>query len=64
MVVAATGQLENRRAPTTTLEGWRSFVHADPSELALLSAERPRLHAGAVRLSPSVSADGMRASLT
>ncbi len=37
MVVAAdTGQLENRRAPTTTLEGWRSFVNADPSDLALL----------------------------
>ncbi len=39
MVVAATGQLENRRAPTTTLEGWRSFVNADPSELALLPRE-------------------------
>src|SRR5437899_2449561 len=40
MVVAATGQLENRRAPTTTLEGWRSFVNADPSELALLPADQ------------------------
>ena len=38
MVVADTGQLENRRAPTTTLEGWRSFVNADPSDLALLPA--------------------------
>ena len=38
VVVADTGQLENRRAPTTTLEGWRSFVNADPSELALLPA--------------------------
>lgn len=41
MVVAAdTGQLENRRPPTTTLEGWRSFVNADPSDLALLPAEQ------------------------
>jgi hypothetical protein len=29
MVVAGTGQLEDRRAPTTTLEGWRSLVNAD-----------------------------------
>jgi hypothetical protein len=36
VVTADTGQLENRRAPTTTLEGWRSFVHADPSDLVLL----------------------------
>ena len=40
VVVADTGQLENRRAPTTTLEGWRSFVNADPSDLALLPAEQ------------------------
>jgi hypothetical protein len=40
VVVAATGQLENRRAPTTTLEGWRSFVNADPSEFALLAADQ------------------------
>jgi len=40
MVVAATGQLENRRAPTTTLEGWRSFVNADPSDLALLPRDQ------------------------
>ena len=39
MVVAGTGLLENRRAPATTLEGWRSFISADPSELALLSRE-------------------------
>lgn|SRR5271157_1636639 len=38
MVVADAGLLENRRAPTTTLEGWRSFIDADPSELALLPA--------------------------
>ena len=38
VAVADTGQLENRRAPTTTLEGWRSFVNADPSDLALLPA--------------------------
>ena len=38
MVVAGAGLLENRRAPATTLEGWRSFISADPSELALLPA--------------------------
>ena len=38
MVVAGPGLLENRRAPATTLEGWRSFISADPSELALLPA--------------------------
>ena len=38
MVVADAGLLENRRAPATTLEGWRSFISADPSELALLPA--------------------------
>jgi hypothetical protein len=36
VAVADIGQPENRRAPTTTLEGWRSFVHADPSEFTLL----------------------------
>ena len=40
MVVADAGLLENRRAPTTTLEGWRSFISADPSELALLPREQ------------------------
>ena len=30
MVVADAGLLENRRAPATTLEGWRSFISADP----------------------------------
>ena len=39
VVVADTGKLENRRAPTTTLEGWRSFVNADPSEFTLLPHE-------------------------
>jgi len=29
-------QLDDRRQPTTTLEGWRRFVEADPSALALL----------------------------
>ena len=38
MVVADVGLLEDRRAPATTLEGWRSFISADPSELALLPA--------------------------
>ena len=40
MVVANAGLLENRRAPTTTLEGWRSFLNADPSELTLLPREQ------------------------
>ena len=40
VVVADTGQLENRRAPTTTLEGWRSFVNSDPSDLALLPHDK------------------------
>ena len=39
MVVADAGLLENRRAPTTTLEGWRSFISADPSELTVLPAQ-------------------------
>lgn len=34
--IAAVGQLEDRRQPTTTLEGWRRFVDADPPEFALL----------------------------
>ena len=38
MVVADPGLLEDRRAPATTLEGWRSFISADPSDLALLPA--------------------------
>ena len=40
MVVVGLGLLENRRAPATTLEGWRSFISADPSELALLPREQ------------------------
>ena len=44
MVVAAptdtATQLENRRSPTTTLEAWRSFIAADPSEFTLLPQER------------------------
>jgi len=39
VVVADTDQLENRRAPTT-LEGFRSFVNADPSELTLLPRDQ------------------------
>ena len=30
------GQLEDRRQPTTTLEGWRRFVDADPATFTLL----------------------------
>lgn len=35
-VVAEAAQLEDRRLPTTTLDGWRRFVNADPSAMALL----------------------------
>jgi len=38
MVVADAGLPENRRAPATTLEGWRSFISVDLSELVLLPA--------------------------
>lgn len=34
------GQLEDRRLPTSTLDGWRRFVHADPSTIELLHADR------------------------
>ena len=34
-VLTRAGQLDDRRQPTTTLEGWRRFVEADPSGLAL-----------------------------
>jgi hypothetical protein len=40
MVVADAGLLENRRAPATTLEGWRAFISADPSGLVLLPASQ------------------------
>lgn len=33
---APVSQLEDRRQPTTTLEGWRRFVDADPPEFTLL----------------------------
>lgn len=36
---APVSQLEDRRQPTTTLEGWRRFVDADPPEFTLLSDE-------------------------
>jgi hypothetical protein len=32
-------QLEDRRQPTTTLEGWRRFVDADPAEFELLNED-------------------------
>lgn len=34
--IAAVNQLEDRRQPTTTLEGWRRFIEADPPEFELL----------------------------
>lgn len=36
MTAAQSGQLEDRRLPTSTLEGWRRFVNADPSTIDLL----------------------------
>jgi hypothetical protein len=35
-VLNAASQLEDRRLPTTTLEGWRRFVDVDPAEFELL----------------------------
>ncbi|CPV86188.1 hypothetical protein E3G42_002437 [Mycobacteroides abscessus] len=34
--ISAVNQLEDRRQPTTTLEGWRRFIEADPPEFELL----------------------------
>lgn len=36
-VLTEISQLEDRRQPTTTLEGWRRFVDADPPDYELLS---------------------------
>jgi hypothetical protein len=36
-VLSQVSQLEDRRLPTTTLEGWRRFVDADPAEFELLN---------------------------
>ena len=38
MRVAEAAQLEDRRLPTSTLEGWRRFINADPSAVELLDA--------------------------
>jgi hypothetical protein len=38
-ILTEASQLEDRRQPTTTLEGWRRFVTADPPECPLLPAE-------------------------
>ncbi len=38
--IAPVSQLEDRRQPTTTLEGWRRFVDADPPEFILLPDAR------------------------
>lgn len=38
-VLTETSQLEDRRQPTTTLEGWRRFVEADPPDCALLPTD-------------------------
>lgn len=34
------GQLEDRRLPTVTLDGWRRFINADPSTIELLPENR------------------------
>ncbi|MFL6073143.1 MAG: TniB family NTP-binding protein [Mycobacteriales bacterium] len=39
-VLADAGQLEDRRLPTTTLEGWHRFVDADPPQFTLLSDDQ------------------------
>jgi hypothetical protein len=39
-VFAPVSQLEDRRQPITTLEGWRRFVDADPPEFTLLPEAR------------------------
>ena len=36
VVLDGIGQLEDRRQPTTTLEGWRRFVDVDPPSFAAL----------------------------
>jgi hypothetical protein len=38
-VLSSVSQLEDRRQPTTTLEGWRRFIDADPPEFMLLSED-------------------------
>lgn len=35
-VLTQLSQLEDRHVPTTTLEGWRRFVEADPAMFELL----------------------------
>ncbi|MCK8671563.1 ATP-binding protein [Rhodococcus sp. HM1] len=35
-ILTPVSQLENRRQPTTTLEGWRRFIEAEPSQFELL----------------------------
>ena len=37
-VLTQLSQLEDRHVPTTTLEGWRRFVEADPAMFELLPA--------------------------
>ena len=38
-VLNLVSQLEDRRQPTTTLEGWRRFVEAEPTQFALLAEQ-------------------------
>ena len=38
-VLTEVSQLQDRRLPTTTMEGWRRFVDADPVEFELLSQD-------------------------
>lgn len=41
-VVNSVSQLEERRQPTTTLEGWRRFIEADPPQFTLLPEDQWR----------------------
>lgn len=55
--IALVNQLEDRRQPTTTLEGWRRFVDADPPEFTMLAeaqwrelSEQDRTHYNEARV--------------
>ena len=47
-VLTELAQLEDRRQPTTTLEGWRRFVDADPPQLTMLPDDQWTALAGDV----------------
>ena len=49
-VLTELAQLEDRRQPTTTLEGWRRFVDADPPQLTMLPDDQWTALAGDERV--------------